>query len=204
MRHQHNKKQLQLPKSWAPAIIKAGGFTLQELMITITIIGILSSIAIPSGINMLRREELRKAILEAIGFLQSARQTAMTQSLRCGVEIDNTGTMRVQEFDKDGTAITSSITSNKCINTPAFPSGTLDLRGYTGDNSITTTIAPSDKKIIFSMHGTALFASDIEIKTNSSNASNYTRCILITAPLGFIKTATASSSTTSCQYVRSN
>lgn len=200
MRHQHNKKQLQLPKSWAPAIIKAGSFTLQELMITITIVGILSSIAIPSGINMLRREELRKAILEAVGFLQSARQTAMTQSLRCGVEIDNKGLMSVQEVDENGTVITP----NECINTSTFPSGTLDLRGYTGDNSITTTITPSDEDIIFSMHGTALFASDIEIKTSSSNVSNYTRCILITAPLGFIKTGSASSSTTSCQYVRNN
>lgn len=60
---------------------KQTGFTLLELMITVTIVGILASIALPSylaHVQSTRREEAKKALLEAAQKMESYYAMNMT------------------------------------------------------------------------------------------------------------------------------
>jgi prepilin-type N-terminal cleavage/methylation domain-containing protein len=55
------------------------GFSLPELMVTIVILGIFSSIAIPSFFNFLQREKLQSVALEIAGWLELVRNSAANQ-----------------------------------------------------------------------------------------------------------------------------
>ena len=70
---------------------KNGGFSLAELMVAITILGVLSAIAIDSSIKDWRREKVNKVAIELSGWLENARRASL-KGEACTVTI-NTGTL---------------------------------------------------------------------------------------------------------------
>ncbi len=64
-------------------------FTLIELLIVVTIIGVLTGIAMPRTRQLMDRVAVRGAAADAVAMLELARHTAMTRSERVSVEIDS-------------------------------------------------------------------------------------------------------------------
>ena len=65
----------------------ARGFTLIELMITVTILGILLSLAAPSFSTFIAEQRLKNASFELQGALMLARNAAMTRGLPASVSV---------------------------------------------------------------------------------------------------------------------
>ena len=65
------------------------GFTLLEVLLVLTIIGVLTGIAIPRAQRLLDGVAVRGAAQDAAGLLELARQIAMTRGERVSVDIDS-------------------------------------------------------------------------------------------------------------------
>lgn len=75
-----------------------GGFTLVELLIALSIVSILSAVAVPKVATMLDDISVRGAVNDVDALLETARHTAMTRSERATVELDTarvTASLRV-------------------------------------------------------------------------------------------------------------
>lgn len=189
-------RSLRTGKDMQKQFFRGDGYTTSELVTTVVIVGIISAMALPYGLKTLRREELRASLVDIAGFIQMARRSAMTYSTRCAIEINSNGSFVVNEVD-------APTGSNDCIEQSTYQSGRLDLRSRNDDDTIEVQVQPSGEDITFSMNGTALFSDDIEIKVSSDDANGYIYCVLVTSPLGFVKTGSQPPGSSACEYTRS-
>jgi prepilin-type N-terminal cleavage/methylation domain-containing protein len=67
---------------------KRAGFTLVEVLITITVLGILASTAIPNVVGLLERQQLQQTISQVESLLHQARQYALSQGVTTSVQFD--------------------------------------------------------------------------------------------------------------------
>ena len=67
------------------------GFTVGELLVTISIIGIVTALGIPLFVNFLQATQARGAAQELATLLNQARQLAITQNTNFQVEVDVPG-----------------------------------------------------------------------------------------------------------------
>lgn len=175
----------------------AGGFSLIELMVVVAILGILSVVTL-SSVELLRRENLRKANVELQSFLANTRTNALLNSTSCAININspNPGIISVSEVGNP--------TSSRC--SPTY--GTLlrpelNLRQLGKDQSLQVTVnscSGSDCTIGFSFRGTSLSSVDRIITLSSELTNNSRRCVLITTPVGFIKTGRQENGQSSCIF----
>lgn len=81
--------------SYSKRLNKAqAGLTLPELLVTIVIIGIMSSIVIPSFVFVLRRERVNAIALEAAGWLEEARSQSAKEVNQDVLEFDESDSDR--------------------------------------------------------------------------------------------------------------
>lgn len=145
------------------------GFTLLETMITIIVIGILSAIAAPSFLAMLNKNRVNSALSELQGTLQQAQREAMRKSKACTVTLDPTK----KTISSDCSTIGSSVLNSSII------------------------LATNETSFKFSYRGTITLNDAGTIVLSSNDNPNYKKCLVISSPLGIIRTGNYSDSTTS-------
>ncbi|MGD9121667.1 MAG: GspH/FimT family pseudopilin, partial [Desulfobacterales bacterium] len=82
----------------------ARGFTLMELMVTIAIVAILATIAVPNYIAWLPKRNLRSSAIDVQSAIQLAKMTAIRENTSVSLRF-NTGSENYQAFidaDADG------------------------------------------------------------------------------------------------------
>jgi prepilin-type N-terminal cleavage/methylation domain-containing protein len=80
MRHAHHSHQTQSFRT---------AFTLLELLFVVTIIGVLTGVAIPKSRQLLDATAVHGAAGDAVNMLELARHTALTRGDRVSVDIDS-------------------------------------------------------------------------------------------------------------------
>lgn len=96
---------------------KNRGFTLLELMIAIAIVGIITSIAVPSFQNTLERNGLKEAAESLKSDLMFARTEAIKRSTDLNVSIDINGTSWCYGIDDDATSCDCTSSGSCAIKT---------------------------------------------------------------------------------------
>ena len=176
-------------------------YTISEVIIVAAILGIISSIALPSSINLINRERMRIGMSELTSFIQNSRKSAILHSTSCILTISQNATVRVT----DNTNV-SAVNHCAPLNTIGA-TDRIDLRKLSGDNSLRISVAPclsSDCSIGFSYKGTSLSSQDRTMIIESNNIKNHQRCLVITSPLGFVRTGFSSSGQEGCSYIKTS
>lgn len=149
------------------------GFTLIETMIIVVIIGILSAIAGPSFLGMLNRNKVNSALSEIQGALQQAQREAMRKSISCKINLD----------------------SNSVTNDPINSSNCLVTGNRTFNSNI--VIATNQTSFTFSYRGTITLPDAGTIVLSSKDNPSVKKCLVISSPLGIIRTGNYNDSTAS-------
>lgn len=148
------------------------GFTLLETMIIVVIIGILSAIAGPNFLGMLNRGKVNSALSEIQGTLQQAQREAMRKSISCEVKLETTN---------------NTITSD--------PSNCIVTGNRTFNSNI--VIATNQTSFTFSYRGTLILPDAGTIVLSSKDNPNLKKCLVVSSPLGIIRTGIYKDSTNS-------
>lgn len=155
----------------------SNGFTLIETLVIVIIIGILSAISAPSFLGMLNRGRVNSALSEIQGALQQAQREAMRKSISCKVNLNN------------NTVTNDSSNSSNCLVTGnrTLPNGIV----------MVTNISGTPPQIDFSYRGTITLPDSGTIVLSSNDNPNFKKCLVISSPLGIIRTGNYKDLTTS-------
>jgi len=129
-------------------LLSRQAFTLLELMVTVAVIGIVSSIVIPSTFRFLQEQKLRQAANELVSYLLTARAKALREASvsgkACEVMLDNS----------DKTASPTTNPANVCKDAPPLPILNLGTASGDGNLTITSNQGSSPYLITFTRMGT--------------------------------------------------
>jgi len=151
------------------------GFTLTELMITVAIIGILASIAVPSFQDMIERNRLKEAVEGLKSDLMFARTEAIKRSTNLNVSILINGSSWCYGIDDDNTACACGTAGDCAIKS-------IDASQFQG-----TTLTASDSTVFSFRRGTASALGAIINTTHYAatvKVSNRGRVTICSANLG--------------------
>lgn len=165
------------------------GFTLVEILVAVSILGIAGAIVLPSLFSTRENERLNSASKEIVAWLDDLRRKAIQTSEPCrAIWSTETG-----------------ILSGRCGNN-ANIIGTLNINNeiYGGgqDISITLESVPSsgdETEWIFTPRGTSTTQREARL---SIPGSNHGRCIQLSSPLGLVQAAKINSAD-QCDYTTS-
>lgn len=122
--------------------MKKEGFTVVELMITVAIIGIMSAIAFPSLMMVIKDGRIKAEVRKSVDMLKTARMTALRDGVVTSVKIE-----------KD----TISLTQPRTVGT------------NTTEITIKSVVSERPDKVLFSTnYPTLIFSSDGMLKTDTS------------------------------------
>lgn len=147
------------------------GFTLIELLIIVVIVGILTAIAAPSFLALLNRSRIHDALVAVEGALKEAQREAVKRSTSCTITLS-----------------TNSVTG------PCLVTGSRNLKN---EIQLATNISGSPATVTFSHRGTVTLSDTGTIVLYRSDSSNGQRCLVMSSPLGIVRTGNYSGSTSS-------
>jgi len=119
------------PNTRSIQIRGARGFGLVETLVSLSVMAIVSSIAISSVINLLEQQRLRQAAIELISYLHTARGRAMREANLAGRPCE------ILLVSTNTELIPSNSTSNSCNDTPGLAA--LNLRASSQVQGLTIT-----------------------------------------------------------------
>lgn len=163
------------------------GFTMVELVMTVSILGIAASIVLPNLLSPREHEKLNGASKATVAWLDELRRKAIQTSVPCRATWN----------------ITTGILSGKCDN-EASVSSILDINNeiFAGSEDISITLtAPTaeedENEWIFTPKGTSTTQREARLRLPNSNVHG--SCIQLASPLGLVKPAKLTS-TDECDY----
>lgn len=156
------------------------GFTLVELMVTVAIIGILASIAVPSYQDMIERNRLKEAVESLKSDMMFARTEAIKRSAIINVAIDENGSDWCYGINDDNTACACGTAGDcgiKAVAGNQFQGTSVDAdfstnfnfrRGTAGNGTVIISSANYAARVIVSTMG--------RIRVCSSDLGGYSAC----------------------------
>jgi len=166
------------------------GFTLVELLMVVVLMGIATSLTLPSILAVRERHELNSATKVAVGWLDDLRRRSIQESDTCEA---------IWKSTTDSEGINSYVIEGKCLNNP---NNVLNL----DINEATTKIITHDadgSKWIFTPRGTTTTADQV-IFTLEDKPSLSGRCIKLTSPLALIRAGRQTQTNSSqCDFTNS-
>jgi len=176
------------------------GFTLTELLVTVTIVGIFSGMSIVTFSKNWRDERVKAAARETTGWLEEAQKIALQTSTPCRVTVDRaTATLTIDPDAGDSYTY--------CNEDELQPLSLRSIVQNAGDLQIcTATITMSDPasyalpcigeqsgstSLRFTPRGTAIDGTLIKLHLEQANTD---RCIAVMSPLGQIRSGRATTS----------
>lgn len=183
------------------------GFTLAEVMVIVVIVGILAALAIPNLRGWLNKKQVDSAVDKVRGALSEAQREAIRNSLGCKVNLDAV-TEKVSAIyvnaagdpiDKVGKPITSGNPPISCLVTGDRNLREADLAvGFFGVAKSSVDMQSNVTSTQFSYRGTNTLGSAGTITFSASGNSSYKRCLVISSPLGIMRTGIYDDATSSC------
>jgi len=174
------------------------GFTLFELMVTIAVLGIVSGLVIPAGINAYRTQRSNAAVSELAGWLNEVRASTDSKNVSCRVSI-TTGTLRSQDVIATATAITPGTTTAA----PGVVCGSgnqLRMPGAGGSSSFSVGTSFTANAFYFTQRGAISIdnTAGLAKSTGTNNDNNLSirisadgqppmRCVRLTGMLGLVR-----------------
>jgi len=137
------------------------GFTLIESLIIVLVIGILAAIAAPSFLATLNRSRVNDALAALEGALKEAQKEAVKRSTNCTVTLD---------------------TTDKKVTGPCLVTGDRTL-----SNGVQMATNITGSTITFSHKGTVTLSDTGTIALYRSDETNNQRCLVLSSPLGIIR-----------------
>ena len=185
---------------------KLAGFSLVELIITISIIGILSSIALVNLSSSWSKNKLLATTRDLKIWLNEQRSYAKTHNLTCLITIDHTNQRLIStRYPEQANQPCKDSTSNNEANVfdlaKTFGKGSEKLSLI---STPSTDPAHSDGGILFSLQG---FSQNyhlsstgmLEMKLGHSDLAQQ-RCIRIISPIGMIRDGRKDGNDPQCRY----
>ncbi len=171
----------------APAIRREASFTLTELMVTVAIIGILSSIALVFTGNEWRRERINATAMELAGWLEEVRAASLRET---SAVLANGGcTVRFGSATSPGTSLTAVPAGTVLASVdPALcraPTPSFTIPGFAA-TSDRYSASFSDATVTFTPRGSTTSTTDVTIRL-SLDGSIPLRCVQISSIVGMIR-----------------
>ena len=177
------------------------GFSLVELMITVAIISVFSSVVVGSMAETRRRATTRLAAQDLLGFFDAVRRSAMASGRECRVSFTAPSSFSVVEHHTSATA--GQLGLDRCAR--AFSGGATSLNLDQGSGSSTSlhVVAPADDLLLTPLGTVA--NPETQIYYLSIADSSLERCIAVLAPVGFVRVGQrpygGDTNTAPCNYV---
>ena len=153
------------------------GFSLIELIIVITIVGILSGISITTFGRNRSKEELKQASREGVTWLKRVQSQAIQQHRICAITIDRQSASAVAT----PTSVSTLQESEQCtgIGSHTFNSPIILLKSDCPFSNDSQSL-----NVSFTARGTMPCGGEIHLESRNTNNQ---RCISLLAPLGVIR-----------------
>ena len=182
------------------------GFTIIELMVTVSIVGILAGISVVTFTRNWRDERVKAATRETTGWLDEVRRIAIQKATPCQVSIDHANATLALDAetpeDDTNTYCAESLHAALDLHAAVQNSSQLLLCSADLSNSDPASYAlPCNSSqsgtatLVFTPRGTV--TSGLLIKLHMEQA-NTDRCIAVMAPLGQIRSGRVTS--TGCDF----
>jgi prepilin-type N-terminal cleavage/methylation domain-containing protein len=180
-------QKLFLPK---PLAVPNQGWTLIEMLIVTIIVGILSSLAIPSIMSGKGKSDLRSAMGQAKGAIQEAQRAAIKNGQSCTVIINPTTTSA--SVTVSGTSV--SVNAKTITGSPAgCISSTVSI------TDVDTTFATPTVATSFSFSYKGNTTTDLTIALQSAKtAQKY--CLVVSSGIGIMRSGTYSGTTCTSSF----
>lgn len=170
--------------------LQAIAFTMIELILFVTVLVLVSSIGFRSMFALLQQRKLRTAAIELSGYLQVARNVALTENSLCTIALTSqTGGV----FKPD-----ASVSGNACKDGTITPS--LNLRDLSGSTKLRVEPLPNagTYPITFTPEGTLVEGATVLIR--STDVVDGSWCVDIQAPLATVRIGWLPANSNRCDY----
>ena len=178
-----------------PLAVPNQGLTMIEMAIVSVIVGILASLAIPSMMSGMGKNQLQSSMGQVKGAFQEAQRSAIKNGQSCAVIINPTTATTSVTVTISGTSTSVSAGAKSITGTPA---GCISSPVSIPDKDEITFITPTTSTpLIFSYKGNPHNANELIIALQSAKTSQK-YCLAVSSGIGIMRTGTYNSSTSNC------